>query len=83
MCPETKEELKVRLALVVLELAEYIGVVKACKEFEIPRSTFYRWKQKYEQQGPAGLYRKKPIAQKSPRKTQLNVIEKILQLRAE
>jgi transposase len=58
--------LKERLELIVLELAEYIGVEKACKEFEIPRSTFYRWKQKFEQQGPDGLYRKKPVAQNSP-----------------
>jgi transposase len=83
MHPEAEEELKVRLALVVLELAEYIGVVKACKEFEIPRSTFYRWKQKYEQQGPAGLYRKKPVAQNSPRKLLQIVIEKILELRTD
>jgi hypothetical protein len=40
MHPEAREELKVRLALVTLELANYIGVEKACKEFEIPRSTF-------------------------------------------
>ena len=83
MHPEAREELKVRLALVALELAEHIGVEKACKEFEIPRATFYRWKQKHDQHGPSGLYRKKLIAQNNPRKTPQNVIEKILELRTE
>jgi transposase-like protein len=46
MHPEAEEELRVRLKLVVLEFASQIGVTKACREFEVPRSSFYRWKQK-------------------------------------
>ena len=45
MHQEAKEELRVRLKLVVLELAHHFGVTKACREFNLPRSTFYRWKQ--------------------------------------
>jgi len=51
MHQEAWEELRVRLKLVVLELASHLGVTKACREFNIPRSSFYRWKQKYEKAG--------------------------------
>jgi len=83
MHPEAEEELKVRLKLVVLDFAHHWGVTKTCREFEVPRSSFYHWKQKYDQEGQAGLYRKKPVAYHHPRKTPQSVIEKILELRAE
>lgn len=51
MHKEAREELRVRLKLVVLELANHFGVTKACREFNVPRSTFYRWKQKYDKEG--------------------------------
>ena len=52
-----------RLIKLVLELAEGLGSdAKAYREFEVPRSTFYRWKKAYSEQGDAGLIRKKPIA---------------------
>ena len=82
MHPEAREELNLRLKLTVLEYAKYISVTEACREFNVPRSTFYRWKQSYEQRGRAGLYRKKPIAHHHPRKTAPEVIEKILELRS-
>ena len=83
MNKETKEELKVRYMLVVLELACQLGVTKTCKEFDVPRSTYYRWKKKYDEEGRSGLYRKKPIAHNQPHKTPPEVIEKILELRKE
>ena len=61
MHKEAREELRVRLKLVVLELANQLGVTKACREFEVPRSSYYRWKQKYEKAGQSGLYRERPI----------------------
>jgi transposase InsO family protein len=81
MCNKPKEELRVRLKLIVLEFANQFGVTKTCKEFNVPRSSFYRWKQRYENEGRSGLYRKKPIAQSHPRKTSSEVVEKILKLR--
>jgi len=57
MHKEAREELRVRLKLVVLEHANHFGVTKACREFNVPRSTFYRWKQKYEKEGQSRLYR--------------------------
>lgn len=83
MHKEAEEELKVRLKLAVLELARDLNVTKACKEFNVPRSTFYEWKKSYDQEGEVGLYRKKPVAKNHPRKTPAEVIEKILEIRAE
>ena len=48
MHKEAREELRVRLKLVVLELVNHLGVTKACREFDVPRSSYDRWKQKYE-----------------------------------
>lgn len=83
MHPEAREELRVRLKLAVLELAQYVSVTKACQEFEVPRSSFYRWKQKYEKAGRSGLRRARPIAYRHPRRTSPEVVEKILVLRTE
>lgn len=82
MHPEAREELRIRLKLTVLEYAKYFGATEACREFNVPRSSFYRWKQTYEQEGPAGLHRKPPIAHHHPRKTAAEVVEKILELRS-
>ena len=69
--------------LVVLEIAEQKGATKTCKEFNVPRATFYRWKKRYAQEGRSGLARKKPIAYNHPHKTSPEVVEKILELRME
>jgi transposase InsO family protein len=82
MHQETQEELRIRFKLVVLEYADHLGVTRACREFNVPRSTFYSWKQKYDHEGRAGLYRKKPVAYSHPRKTSPEVVEKILELRS-
>jgi len=58
MHKEAREELRVRLKLVVLEHANHFGVTKVCREFNVPRSTFYRGKQKYDKEGRSGLYGK-------------------------
>ena len=83
MHKEAEEELRVRLKLVVLELADHLGVTKACREFNVPRSSFYRWKQKYEREGRSGLYRERPVAYSHPRRTSPEVVEKILEIRTE
>ena len=83
MHKDAKEELRVRLKLTVLEFAKHFSVTKTCKEFNVPRSSFYRWKQKFEKEGRSGLYRKKPIPLTHPLKTSPKVIEKILKIRKE
>ena len=66
MHPEAREELSLRLKLTVLEYAKYFRGTEACREFNVPRSSFYRWKQTYEHEGRAGLSRKKLIAYSHP-----------------
>ena len=83
MHKEAEEELKVRLKLMVLDLASNLNVTKACKEFNVPRSTFYEWKKSYDQEGVSGLYRKKPVAKNHPHKIPSEVIDKILEIRKE
>ena len=60
MHKEAIEELDVRFKLLVLDLAEVSSVTRICREYNVPRSSFYRWKKRYDQEGPSGLYRKKP-----------------------
>ena len=81
MHPEAKEELRVRFKHTVLQIAAEFGVGKTCHEFDVPRSTFYEWKSRYDSEGRAGLYRRKPIAFTHPRKTGPRTVEKILELR--
>jgi transposase InsO family protein len=83
MHKEAQEELRVRLKVVVLELAQDLGVTKACQEFDVPRASFYRWKQKYEKAGRSGLYRNQPVAYRHPCRTSPEVVEKILAIRTE
>ena len=66
MHKEAKEELRIRLKLVVLELAHHFGATKSCREFNIPRSSIYRWKQKYDKEGQSGLYRERLVVYSHP-----------------
>ena len=82
MNKEVKEELRIRFKLVVLEYAMLIGnAAKACREFEVNRSTFYKWKKAFDQEGRPGLIRKKPIAHSHPRQLSCEAVEKIIDLR--
>jgi transposase InsO family protein len=83
MHKEAQEELDVRFKLFVLELAQDLSVTKVCQEYDVPRASLYRWKQKYEKAGRAGLFRKRSIAYHHPRRTAPEVVEKILVLRTE
>ncbi|NIO48859.1 MAG: hypothetical protein GTN73_05400, partial [Candidatus Aminicenantes bacterium] len=45
MQKEVKEAFRVRFKWTVLEYAKVCRTVaEACREFEVPRSTFYNWK---------------------------------------
>jgi transposase InsO family protein len=84
MQKEVREILRIRFKWAVLEYARGIGsVTKACREFEVPRSTFYEWKKAYDKEGKAGLARKKPIARNHPRQLSKDAVDKILHLRQE
>lgn len=74
----------VRFKRVVLDIAEGLGSdIKSYREYEVPRSTFYRWKKAYAEQGEAGLIRKRPVAKSHPRMLSPEAVEKILHLRQE
>jgi transposase InsO family protein len=58
-------------------------ILSECRDFGIPRSTFYRWKAAYEKEGKDGLFRKKPVAKSHPRQVPPGYVEKILHLRTQ
>lgn len=82
MNKEVKDVLKVQLKMTVLEYARLCGnATKACKSFNVSKSSFYYWKKAYDKEGRAGLVRKKPIAYNHPGKLSQEVVDKILDLR--
>ena len=82
MNQEVKDELALRRKLLILEFIDSkSNVSKECKEFDIPRSSFYEWKRKYESGGIEELRRKKPIPKSHPNQLPLDVVDKILELR--
>ena len=51
-----RDELRFRKKLLVLEYTRGLGSnAKACRDFNIPDSSFYEWKKAYEKEGKAGL----------------------------
>jgi len=82
MPSEVKDILEARRKLVVLNYAKACGnAAKACREFEVPKASFYRWKRSFDKDGSAGLLRKKPIARSHPRQIPDDFVDKILHLR--
>ena len=78
-----REELRIRRKLWILNYARGIGnAAEACREFDVPSSSFYEWKRAYELNGTQGLARKKPIPKSHPRSASPEVVEKILHLRS-
>ncbi len=77
-----KEAFALRRKQVVLQYAREVGSdAEAYRFFEVPKSTFYRWRQAYAREGKAGLVRKKPITKSHPRQLTPEVVEKVLHLR--
>ena len=83
MNKEVASEVMARFRYIILEYSRGRNISKVCREFNIPRSTFYNWRKRYDEEGPSGLYRKKPVAHSHPHKTPPEVIEKILEIRRE
>ena len=82
MSDEAQELVRMHRKKIILEYAIGIGNNrKACREFNINRSTFYNWKKTYDKEGFEGLRRKKPIPYNHPRKIPQETIDKILDLR--
>lgn len=65
MNKEVREELRIRRIHVALETARLCGdVAKACREFNVPRSSYYKWEKAFDVGGIGGLRRRSqlPIA---------------------
>jgi transposase len=76
------KEREIKRRLRVLEHAKKIGNVRmTCSYFGLSRSTFYRWKTKYDKQGESGLGNKSTAARNHPRKVQAEIVAKIVHLR--
>lgn len=56
-------------------------VARTCRHFGISRTAFYRWKQRYEAHGEAGLGNRPRTSLRSPRATPREVGSEILYLR--
>jgi len=68
--------------LSIFEYASGIGNVKtACAEFQVPRSTFYKWKKQYKLMGESGLVLRRPCPPNTLLRMKKEVEEKILELR--
>jgi hypothetical protein len=79
---EVKDTLNQRRKLFGLEHAIAAGnTAHACREFDVPRSSYYDWKKSYDKGGQSGLMRKKPIARSHPGALQPYVLVLILDLR--
>jgi transposase InsO family protein len=82
MKKELAEAFVIRRKMFIVQYNEDAqNIKKACQEFGVPRSSYYRWKKAVEKEGIEGLIRKKPIAKRHPRQLSLEVVEKILHLR--
>jgi transposase InsO family protein len=74
----------VRQKTFILDYAEGIkDVTEACREFGVPRSSFYRWRRAFAAEGVAGLRRKRPIGKRWPNQVSPEAVEKVLELRRE
>lgn len=70
-----------RLRIVKEGTAKPRNIAPVCRRYHISRHTFYKWKQRYEREGEAGL-RDRPLGpHHSPRATPPEIVEKILHLR--
>ena len=76
----TEDQREVRRKKRVIEYAERSRNVKtACRRFEIARSIFYLWRDRYRQSGDDGLRsRRHGCGHNHPAKTPDEVVEKIL-----
>ena len=82
MNKEVKDILNQRRKLMVLEYAKTMGnAAEACRDLDIPHSSFYDWKKAYDKEGKEGLLRKKPIPKSHPKKLKQSVVDKIVHLR--
>ena len=57
------------------------NVSLACRKAHVSRKTFYNWKERFEQEGYAGLEKPKSHVPHEPHKTPVEVEERVIQMR--
>jgi transposase-like protein len=58
---EVKDVLRMRYKMLILELAGKHGnVAKTCRDFDVTKSSFYKWKKAYDLGGKEGLKGRNP-----------------------
>jgi transposase len=57
------------------------NVSLACRKAHVSRKTFYNWKERFEQEGYAGLEKPKSHVPHQPHKTPVEVEEQVIQMR--
>ena len=77
------QDVRVRKRLFWMEEAKRLGVRPACLKLGIHRSHYYYWKRRLDQFGVEGLYNRSRRPKKSPRLSQVELVERILALREE
>ena len=70
-----------RLGIIRHALEVTKNVAKTCRYYGISRAAFYRWYERYQKDGEAGLRDKSRRPFRSPRATQPEIIAKIVYLR--
>ncbi len=71
----------VRFITEVNESPESFAAV--CRSFGISRKTGYKWCDRYEREGPAGLQVRRPVAQTCPHRTAEKLVAALVELRKE
>lgn len=66
--------------LKVLRLARKLGVSEACRRGGMDRTSFYKWKKRYEHAGLAGLVDRPPVHKSHPQTTRTEHVELLLAL---
>jgi transposase InsO family protein len=60
-----------------------IGVSDVCEQLEISRQTFYKYKRRFESEGPAGLVERSRRPKRSPTMIEVGLEDEIVRLRKE
>jgi transposase len=72
-----RHELRVRWRATVIEIAgESKNVSRQCKRLGMPRSTYYRWKKRFDEEGIAGLSNRCSGPNRHPRSTPPHVVKR-------
>jgi transposase InsO family protein len=81
---DVKAYLSYQKKLVILKTIQKHGAVrKTLKGFNIPRSTYYKWKKAFDLGGETALLRKHPVAYNHPNMIKPEVVDLVVKLRKE